>query len=201
MKSKKLNPISTVILVILCLLCLIVFLAINGSFTPKIPLTPTSELISSPLPSVTMPVTPTFTPELPTDTPEPTEDPIIMAYRIRMSRYLNACADASEELARLNKEAFNFPSVMKDQDWNWQITAQLSALRGCTSDLYNENPPEKFMEVQDYLNKLQPEAKSLMENYLSGIEKLDPDLLEKAVKNMNNVRYYIQKARELMPED
>ncbi len=143
--------------------------------------------------AVQVEITPAGTPEIqnletPTLVPSPLPPPAAAAYRARVLIRARHFAAALETFMGANTRLQADPALINNPEWRSEVQAALDELVLAARSLsaFPAVPPE-YASIAAWLEQVGPEAESLREVYLQGVQSGDAALLARAGESLNRI--------------
>jgi hypothetical protein len=163
-----------------------------ATFTPVPP---------SPIPAATKAPTRPATIQAATATnlPQPAINPTISAYAAQVLVQFEEYNTALHSFYTLNQSASNDPQLMLDNEWKTNMVVALATMQIYSKRLASiESSAPELSKTRDYLSKIDTETKLLATNYARGIDNLDKDSINAAIRNLENINTYLSEATKEM---
>lgn len=142
---------------------------------------------------------PTETPAPPTETPKPTTTatrvpsptpPISAedrAYRVEIAEKIDIYTTAWTNFQDQHDQLVEVPGLRFSDDWLAETVIALTVLRQAATDLSEVDGPEKYQQVEYWLDQLGPEVGTMIDNYVIGVDDWDAKYLSRASDNVERI--------------
>ena len=136
----------------------------------------------------------------PTDTPKPTKTPVPTntleptdtskltlaeeAYAAKVAKIGSQYSDAFTAFSTLAAAVSEDASLLLDEDWKTKIAFVLVTMQSLNEDVRALDPPERFMDVHNYLLEAAEHYDNFINLFSEGIDELDIDKITKATEEV-----------------
>lgn len=149
---------------------------------------------TNPLENATPPPAPTNPPQ---PTPTPIPDPT--AYRTEVLIRARQFAATLESFIELNEELQSNPGLLNDTTWRAETKTTLDLLVEAAWALSSAGPvPAEYQQVQGWLGLVGPEAQSLRDNYIQGIQSGNVHYFHAAGESLVEISQQMAQAQQAM---
>lgn len=202
--SKTLAFASAITLAILCLLCIsagsLLQLASppgTATFGPA-PHLPAATLAPTLEPSPTLKPSPTAT-RTPSPTPSISEED--RTYHMEIAEKMEDFNAAWRNFQYQHDQLIKKPVLRFSDGWLTETALALTTLDWAATALSEVEGPEKYRQVEYWLDQLGPEVSTMIDHYTTGIDDWDAKYLKRAIDNIERIvaiLAYANKALELI---
>ena len=149
---------------------------------------------TNPLAQATSPPVPTATPQpIPTNIPDPT------AYRTEVLIRARQFATVLESFMGQNEKLQADPNLLNDEGWRTETITILDLLIESAWAMSDVGPvPAEYQEVQGWLSLVGPEAQTLRDNYVQGINSGNTYYFQAAAESLTRVGVNMAQAQQAM---
>jgi hypothetical protein len=120
-------------------------------------------------------------------------------YRAEVMIQARSFGSALEAFLEANEKLAGDNALLDDPDWQNEMRAIVEQVKASGLGLAGVGPPPgEYQAIDDWLERVGPEAEGLRDNYLQALDTRDPQFFAAASDNFARIKEYLYQALEEM---